>query len=65
MWKVVYVANSLEEAKRIREMLEMEGFLVEDDTKKNKDPNIIKNVEIRVPESEAYDAYEVISTRKF
>lgn len=63
MWKVVYVANSIEKAKKIREILEVEGFLVEDDIKKTKDPNVVKNVEIRVPESEAYDAYEIISTR--
>lgn len=54
MWKVVYIAQKLEQAEAIKKILQEEGFLV--DLKSNN----AASFEIRVTASEAEEANELL-----
>lgn len=62
MWKVVFIAQSEEHAKKIKEMLTANGFLIQVKSSGGKHN---KAYEICVPYSEAEDAYEVLCEHKF
>lgn len=62
MWKVVYIAQNIESACRIKEVLAENGFLTQTKTTSSKHGGVY---EISVPFSEAADAYEVICDNKF
>ncbi|MCG8538589.1 MAG: glutamate decarboxylase [Clostridia bacterium] len=58
MWTVIYVAHQEEEAKRIKDKLNGEGFLV-----KTKQVGKLEDAifELLVPESEADEAHSILS----
>lgn len=62
MWKVVYIVPSEENALKLKEMLTVNGFLVQVKSSGSKHN---KAFEICVPFSEAEDAYEVLCEHKF
>jgi len=49
MWKVVYIANDIEEADKIKDCLTKEGFLVKAEAMDD------GSCQIKVPETEAED----------
>ena len=53
MWQVIYVANNIEEAEEIKELVSARGFLVEINVKGS-------NYQIKAPELEAESVYRVI-----
>lgn len=57
MWTVVFIAPNRDEAERIRSILTREGILV-----KLKNTGTQQSVEVLVPESEADEALEILST---
>ena len=62
MWKVIFIAQGEEHARRMQQLLEDNGFLVKlrgVGGKKN------TSYEVCVPVSEAEDAYEVLCEHKF
>lgn len=63
MWKVVYIAQNIEAADKIKEILAANGFLTQTKTMRSKHGSGV--YEISVPISEAEDAYEVICENKF
>ena len=62
MWKVVYIEQNEENAKKIKHMLTENGFLIQIKAVGGKHN---KAYEICVPVSEAEDAYEVLCEHKF
>lgn len=62
MWKVLYIAPNEAQAKKIKELLTSDGFLVKINDAGGKRQ---KAYEICVPLSEAEDAYEVLCENKF
>lgn len=62
MWKTIYIAHTEEQAKKIKQMLTENGFLVQ---LKSAGGKHNKAYEIRLPVSEAEDAYEVLCENKF
>ncbi len=62
MWKVVYIEQNEENAKKIKHMLTENGFLIQIKAAGGKHN---KAYEICVPVSEAEDAYEVLCEHKF
>lgn len=63
MWKVVYIAQTVEASAKIKEILAANGFLTQTKTTSSKYGGGV--YEISVPISEAEDAYEVICENKF
>lgn len=62
MWKTIYIAHTEEQAKKIKQMLTENGFLVQ---LKSAGGKHNKAYEICLPVSEAADAYEVLCENKF
>ena len=62
MWKTIYIAHTEEQAKKIKQMLTENGFLVQ---LKSAGGKHNKANEICLPVSEAEDAYEVLCESKF
>lgn len=62
MWKTIYIAHTEEQAQKIKQMLTENGFLVQ---LKSAGGKHNKAYEIRLPVSEAEDAYEVLCENKF
>lgn len=62
MWKVVYIASNRPNAEMLKEILEKEGLLVMLRPVGVPHTGEAGNVEILVPESEAAEAYEILST---
>ena len=62
MWKTIYIAHTEEQAQKIKQMLTENGFLVQ---LKSAGGKHNKAYEIRLPVSDAEDAYEVLCENKF
>ena len=62
MWTVVYIAPNKNRAQKIMEILNSEGVLVNLRCLGSGPENDSKSVEILVPESEAEEAHEIISS---
>ena len=62
MWKTIYIANTEEQAKKIKQILTENGFLVQ---LKSAGGKHNKAYEICLPVAEAEDAYEVLCENKF
>ena len=62
MWKVVYIAQTKENAQEIKELLTNNGFLIQTNVAGAKKGGAY---EISVPYSEAEDAYEVLCENRF
>lgn len=62
MWKTIYIAHTEEQAKKIKQMLTENGFLVQ---LKSAGGKHNKAYEICLPVLEAEDAYEVLCENKF
>ena len=62
MWKTIYIAHTEEQAKKIKQMLTENGFLVQ---LKSAGGKHNKAYEICLPVSEAEDAYEGLCENKF
>ena len=62
MWKTIYIAHTEEQAKKIKQMLTENGFLVQ---LKSAGGKHNKAYEICLQVSEAEDAYEVLCENKF
>ena len=62
MWKTIYIAHTEEQAKKIKQMLTENGFLVQ---LKSAGGKHNKAYGICLPVSEAEDAYEVLCENKF
>ena len=62
MWKTIYIAHTEEQAKKIKQMLTENGFLVQ---LKSAGGKHNKAYEICLPVSEAEDADEVLCENKF
>ena len=62
MWKTIYIAHTEEQAKKIKQMLTENGFLVQ---LKSAGGKHNKAYEICLPVSEADDAYEFLCENKF
>lgn len=62
MWKTIYIAHTEEQARKIKQMLTENGFLVQ---LKSAGGKHNKAYEICLPVSEAEDAYEVLCENKF
>ncbi|WP_019879343.1 hypothetical protein [Succinispira mobilis] len=61
MWQVVYIAPNSMEAKKIKQLLEQEGFLVEIQATTQKAKNTgIGSFEIKILHSEILEAIEVL-----
>ena len=60
MWKVVYIAQTKENAQEIQELLTNNGFLIQVNVAGAKKGGQGGAYEISVPYSEAEDAYEVL-----
>lgn len=56
MWKVVYIASTESEALKIEEKLNAADFLIDLNTMGD------GSIQIKVPESEANEAYDFIAT---
>ena len=65
MWKVVYIAQTKENAQEIKELLTNNGFLIQMNVAGAKKGGQGGAYEISVPYSEAEDAYEVLCDNRF
>lgn len=62
MWKTIYIAHTADQAERLQQLLTANGFLVQIKSSGGKHN---KAYELRLPLSEAEDAYEVLCENNF
>lgn len=62
MWTVVYIASNRTAAEKLKKILDREGLLVRLRTVGIPHSGYESNIEVLVPESEAEEAHEILST---